>query len=62
MLVSVDRLCARPRWSSAIVDGADGRQQREDVRFALRQAVVTQIGQVEADPVRRSMNRWNQAQ
>lgn len=39
-----------------------GRQQRQDVRLALRQTVVTQIGQIEADPVRRSMNRWNQAQ
>ena len=39
-----------------------GREQREDVRFALRQAGVTQAGQIQADPVRRSMNGWNQAQ
>ena len=39
-----------------------GRQQREDVRLALRQAVLTQVGEVQADPVRRSMNGWNQAQ
>ena len=39
-----------------------GREQRQDVRFALRQAVVTQIGEIEADPVRRSVNGWNQAQ
>lgn len=37
-------------------------EQREDVRFTLRQAILTQIGQVETDPVRRSMNVWNQAQ
>jgi len=37
-----------------------GRQQREDVRFTLRERVVTQIGQEQADPVRRPMNRWNQ--
>jgi hypothetical protein len=37
------------------------RQQREDVRFALRQAVVTQVGQIEADSMRRAMNRGNQA-
>ena len=37
-------------------------EQRKDVRFSLRQAIVTQIGQVETDPVRRSMNLWNQAQ
>lgn len=39
-----------------------GGQQREDVRFALRQAVLTQIGEIQTDPVRRSMNGWNQAQ
>ena len=45
-----------------MVDGAGGRQQRENVRLALRQPVVTQVGQIEADPVRRAMNRWNQTQ
>ena len=35
---------------------ARGRQVRENVGFALRQAVLTQIGQVKADPVRRSMD------
>ena len=39
-----------------------GREQRQDVRFALRQAILTQIGQVEADPVCRSVDGWNQAQ
>ena len=38
------------------------REQRQNVRFALRQPILTQIGQVEADPVSRSVNRWNQAQ
>ena len=32
------------------------RQVRKDVGFALREAVLTQIGQVKADPVRRSMD------
>ena len=40
----------------------EGREEREDVGFALRQAVVTQIGQIQADPVRGSMNRWDQTQ
>ena len=39
-----------------------GRQQREDMPFALRQAVVTQIRQVEADPVCGSMNGWDQTE
>lgn len=37
-------------------------EQRQDVPFALRQAVVTQIGQIEADPVRRSVNGRDEAQ
>lgn len=37
-------------------------EEREDVRFALRQAVVTQIGQIQADPVRRSMDGRDQTQ
>ena len=37
------------------------RKEREDVRFALRQAIVTPFGQVQADPMRRSMNGWDQA-
>jgi hypothetical protein len=37
------------------------RQQGEDVRFTLRQPVVTQVGQIETDSVRRAMNRRNQA-
>ena len=39
-----------------------GREERQNVRFALRQAVVTQIGQIQADPVRRSMDGWDQTQ
>ena len=38
------------------------REQREDVGLALGQAVVTQIGQIEPDPVRRAVNRGNQTQ
>ena len=38
------------------------REQRKDVRLALRQAVLTQIGQVETDSMCRSMNGGNQAQ
>ena len=38
------------------------RQQREDVGFALRQRVVTQAGEVQTDPMRRAMNRRNQAE
>jgi hypothetical protein len=38
------------------------RKQREDVTLALREAVVTQLRQVEADPVGRSVDGWNQAQ
>ena len=38
------------------------REQGENVPLALRQAVVTQIGQIEADPVRRSVNEWDEAQ
>jgi hypothetical protein len=38
------------------------RQQREDVRLALREPVVTQAGEVEADPVCGAMNRWNEAE
>lgn len=37
-----------------------GREQREDVRLALRQPVVTQVGEVEADPVRRAVNGRDQ--
>ena len=37
-------------------------QQREDVALALRETIVTQVGQVQADPMRGSMNRWHQAQ
>ena len=32
------------------------RQVRENVGLALREAVLTQVGQVEADPMRRSMD------
>ena len=39
-----------------------GGEQRQDVRLALRQAVVRQAGQIQADSVRRSMNGWNQTQ
>jgi hypothetical protein len=38
------------------------RKQRQDVPFSLRQAVVTQLRQIETDPVRRSVNGWNEAQ
>jgi hypothetical protein len=37
-----------------------GGEQRENVRLALREAVLTQIGEIQPDPVRRSMDRWNQ--
>jgi hypothetical protein len=43
--------------------GRGGRgKQRQDVPFSLRQPVVTQLRQVEADPVRRSVNGWDEAQ
>jgi hypothetical protein len=34
-----------------------GGEEREDVRFTLRQAIVTQIREVEADSMGRPMNR-----
>jgi hypothetical protein len=51
----------------AAVEIGDGgrtgaREQRQNVRLALRQTVLTQSGQVETDPVRRSMNVRNQTQ
>ena len=42
--------------------GRRRREKRQDVGFALRQAVVTQIGQVEADAMRRAVNRGNEAE
>ena len=39
-----------------------GGEQREDVRFALRQAIVTKIGEIQADPMGRAMNRRHEAQ
>ena len=39
-----------------------GGEQREDVRLALRQAVLTQAGEIEADPMGRPMNRRHEAQ
>ena len=39
-----------------------GREQREDVRLALRQAIVTQFGEIQADAMGRSMNRRHEAQ
>ena len=39
-----------------------GRKQGEDVRLALREAVFTQTGEIEPDPVGRPVNRWNEAQ
>ena len=33
---------------------------REDVGLALGEPVLTQVREVEADAVRRPMNRWNQ--
>ena len=60
---SASSACARGRDAARRSSPApDAREQRQDVRLALRQAVVTQVGQVEADPVRRSMNGWNQTQ
>jgi len=49
----------------AAVELADGgrtgaREQRQNVRLALRQPVLTQVGQVQADPMRRSVNVRNQ--
>jgi hypothetical protein len=51
----------------AAVELRDGRrrrgcEQRENVGFALREAVVTPIGEVETDPVRRAVNRRNEAE
>ena len=37
-----------------------GREQREDVRLALRQTVFNEGGQRQPDPMRRTMDRWNQ--
>ena len=37
-------------------------EQREDVRFTLRQAIVTQIREIQADPMGRPMNRRHEAQ
>ena len=47
-----------------ISDGGRRRrgEQREDVRFALRQALVTQIREIQTDPMGRSMNRRHEAQ
>jgi hypothetical protein len=42
--------------------GPRRRKQSEDVPLALRQTVVTQVGQVQPDPVRGSVNGWNQTQ
>jgi hypothetical protein len=41
---------------------AGRREVGEDVRFALRQAELTDVREIQADPVCRSMNRWNEAQ
>ena len=38
-----------------------GREQREDVRLALRQPFLPQVSEKQADPVRRSMNGRDQA-
>lgn len=55
----------RPFVRQAAMEFSDCRgprrgEQREDVALALRETVVTQVGQVQADAVRRSMNRWHQ--
>jgi hypothetical protein len=55
----------RPFVRQPFVQLADGggrrvRQQGEDVRLALREAILTQVGQIEADPVRRAVDRWNE--
>jgi len=36
------------------------RELPQDVRLALREIVLTQIGEVESDPMRRAVNRRNQ--
>jgi len=41
---------------------AGHRQVCEDVRFALRQAELTEIGEIQADSVRRSMDRRDETQ
>ena len=46
---------------------SDGRRRRrgelrEDVRLALRQPELAEVSEVEADPVRRSVDEWNQAE
>ena len=51
----------------AAMEVVDGRwcglgEVREDVRLALRQAELTQVGQIEPDPVRRPVNLRNQPQ
>jgi len=42
--------------------GPGGGQLREDVRFALRKAELTEVGEIQADSVRRSMDRRDEAQ
>ena len=39
-----------------------GREEREDVRLALRQRIVFQAGEVEADSVRGAVNRGDESQ
>ena len=42
--------------------GAGRREDREDVRFALRQRTVAEARQVQSDSVRRAMNWRNQTE
>jgi hypothetical protein len=39
-----------------------GHEQCEDVRLALRQAILTETREGETDPVGRPVNRWNESQ
>jgi hypothetical protein len=57
----------RPLVREATMQILDGRwrglrEVRKDVRLALRQAKITQVGQVQPDPVGRPVNVWNQPQ
>src|SRR5262245_13302904 len=37
-----------------------GREQREDMRLALGQRLLSKTGEVETDPVRCAENRWDE--
>jgi hypothetical protein len=56
----------RSRVREAMMQILDGRgrrrgELREDVRLALRQPELAEVSEVEADPMRRAVDAWNQA-